>query len=135
MQHLTTSINSLTDLLRVNGTFAVSGTGSTYEYFMTALDPVAAALAPNMIVYDSDNAAVAAVQSGTITAFMSDYPTLQVIRLCYTAWVALLLSTCFATLHLLSLLCHSLLEMLPLLALALFTCIAIRMKATYYLLR
>ena len=46
VQQLGTTIDSPLSLLRNGGNFAVSSGGSTLAYFRSALDPVAAALAP-----------------------------------------------------------------------------------------
>lgn len=60
VQHLTSPITGLTGLLRVNGTFAVTGGGSTFSYFMAALDPIAAALEPSMRIYNTTQVPAAA---------------------------------------------------------------------------
>lgn len=46
VKQLAPTIDSPLSLLRAGGNFAVSSGGSTLSYFQTALDPVAAALAP-----------------------------------------------------------------------------------------
>jgi hypothetical protein len=46
VQQLGATIDSPLSLLRNGGNFAVSSGGSTLSYFRSALDPVAAALAP-----------------------------------------------------------------------------------------
>lgn len=46
VKRLAPTIDSPLSLLRAGGNFAVSAGGSTLSYFQTALDPVAAALAP-----------------------------------------------------------------------------------------
>lgn len=77
VQQLGTTIDSPLSLLRNGGNFAVSSGGSTLSYFRSALDPVAAALAPRMRVYSSTDAAVNAVRSNQVVAFLTDAATLQ----------------------------------------------------------
>ncbi len=58
VKQLAPTIDSPLSLLRAGGNFAVSTGGSTLSYFQTALDPVAAALAPRCALRMSD------IQSG-----------------------------------------------------------------------